>query len=56
MCYKVAEGITQNKSKDEIHAKSDWIGAGLLTSLNMAEQAAFLMTKHTEFAIAFQSE
>ncbi|MBU5353947.1 methyl-accepting chemotaxis protein [Paenibacillus barcinonensis] len=49
LCYKVAEGITQNKSKDEIHANSDRIGAGLLTSLNMAEQAAFLMTKHTEF-------
>ncbi|MBY0205893.1 methyl-accepting chemotaxis protein [Paenibacillus intestini] len=49
LCYKVAEGITQKKSKDEIHANSDRIGAGLFTSLQLSKQAAFLMTKHKDF-------
>ena len=49
LCYKIAESITQDKSKDEIHANSDRIGAGLYTSLHLSEQAAFLMTKHKAF-------
>ncbi|WP_186331710.1 methyl-accepting chemotaxis protein [Paenibacillus xylanexedens] len=49
LCYKIAEGITQDKSKDEIHANSDRIGAGLFTSLQLSKQAAFLMTKHKAF-------
>ncbi|MBR2564244.1 MAG: methyl-accepting chemotaxis protein [Paenibacillus sp.] len=49
LCYKVAEGITQDKSKDEIRANSDRIGAGLFTALHLSEQSAFLMTKHKAF-------
>ncbi|MGQ8872620.1 methyl-accepting chemotaxis protein [Paenibacillus sp. TSA_86.1] len=49
LCYKIAEGITQDKSKDEIHANSDRIGSGLLTSLQLSKQAAYLITKHKAF-------
>ncbi|MBB6024302.1 hypothetical protein HNR77_005410 [Paenibacillus sp. JGP012] len=43
LCYKVAEGITQDKSKDEIHANSDRISEGLFTSLSLKQQSASLI-------------
>ena len=41
LCYRVAESITLDKSKDEIKATSDRIGAGLFTSLTLEEQSTF---------------
>ncbi|MGO4732373.1 methyl-accepting chemotaxis protein [Paenibacillus sp. 2KB_22] len=49
LCYKVAEEITLDKSKDEIQSTSDRIGAGLFTSLSLEEQSAFLITTHRTF-------
>ncbi|MBP2245864.1 methyl-accepting chemotaxis protein [Paenibacillus xylanexedens] len=47
--YTVAAVITLDKSKDEIKATSDRIGAGLFTSLNLEEQSTFLITTHRTF-------
>lgn len=49
LSYSVAAIITLNKSKDEIKATSDRIGAGLLTSLTLEEQSTFLITTHRTF-------
>ncbi|WP_339236643.1 methyl-accepting chemotaxis protein [Paenibacillus sp. FSL R5-0517] len=49
LCYKVAEEITLDKSKDEIQSTSDRIGAGLFTSLSLEEQSTFLITTHRTF-------
>ncbi|MFS0871927.1 methyl-accepting chemotaxis protein [Paenibacillus xylanilyticus] len=49
LCYRVAESITLDKSKDEIKATSDRIGAGLFTSLTLEEQSTFLITTHRTF-------
>lgn len=49
LCYRVAENITLDKSKDEIKATSDRIGAGLFTSLTLEEQSTFLITTHRTF-------
>lgn len=49
LCYKVAEDITLDKSKDEIQSTSDRIGAGLFTSLSLEEQSTFLITTHRTF-------
>lgn len=49
LCYKVAEQITLDKSKDEIQSTSDRIGAGLFTSLSLEEQSTFLITTHRTF-------
>lgn len=37
LCYKVAEGITMVKSKDEIRSTSDRISEGLFTSLSLEQ-------------------
>lgn len=49
LCYKVAEDITLDKSRDEIQSTSDRIGAGLFTSLSLEEQSTFLITTHRTF-------
>ncbi|CAM3240438.1 methyl-accepting chemotaxis protein [Paenibacillus taichungensis] len=49
LSYTVAAVITLDKSKDEIKATSDRIGAGLLTSLTLEEQSTFLITTHGTF-------
>lgn len=49
LCYKVAEGITLDKSKDEIRATSDRVGEGLFATLSMEEQSTFLITTHGVF-------
>ncbi|MCG7376220.1 methyl-accepting chemotaxis protein [Paenibacillus sp. ACRSA] len=49
LCYKVAEGITLDKSKDEIRATSDRVGEGLFATLSMEEQSTFLITTHGIF-------
>ncbi|WP_339256759.1 methyl-accepting chemotaxis protein [Paenibacillus sp. FSL R5-0713] len=49
LCYKVAEEITLDKSKDEIQSTSERIGAGLFTSLSLQEQSTFLITTHRTF-------
>jgi len=49
LSYTVAAVITLDKSKDEIRATSDRIGAGLFTSLNLEEQSTFLITTHRTF-------
>ncbi|MGR6545256.1 methyl-accepting chemotaxis protein [Paenibacillus tundrae] len=49
LCYKVAEGITLDKSKDEIRANSDRVGEGLFATLSMEEQSTFLITTHGIF-------
>lgn len=49
LSYTVAAVITLDKSKDEIKATSDRIGAGLFTSLTLEEQSTFLITKHRTF-------
>ncbi|MEY8747041.1 methyl-accepting chemotaxis protein [Bacillales bacterium AN1005] len=49
LCYKVAEGITMDKSKDEIRATSDRVGEGLFATLSMEEQSTFLITTHGIF-------
>ena len=54
LCYRVAESITLDKSKDEIKATSDRIGAGLFTSLTLEEQSTFLITTHRTFADLLQ--
>ncbi|KQY82684.1 hypothetical protein ASD24_14980 [Paenibacillus sp. Root52] len=49
LCYKVAESITMDKSKDEIRATSDRVGEGLFATLSMEEQSTFLITTHGIF-------
>ncbi|WP_433921719.1 methyl-accepting chemotaxis protein [Paenibacillus taichungensis] len=49
LSYTVAAVITLDKSKDEIKATSDRIGAGLFTSLTLEEQSTFLITTHRTF-------
>lgn len=49
LCYKVAEGITMVKSKDEIRSTSDRISEGLFTSLSLEQQSTFLITTHRTF-------
>ncbi|WP_338540363.1 methyl-accepting chemotaxis protein [Paenibacillus tundrae] len=49
LCYKVAESITLDKSKDEIRATSDRVGEGLFATLSMEEQSTFLITTHGIF-------
>lgn len=49
LCYRVAESITLDKSKDEIRATSDRIGEGLFSSLSLEEQSTFLITTHRTF-------
>ena len=47
--YTVAAVITLDKSKDEIKATSDRVGAGLYASLSLEEQSTFLITTHRTF-------
>ncbi|WP_181150935.1 methyl-accepting chemotaxis protein [Paenibacillus sp. PCH8] len=47
--YSVAAVITLEKSKDEIQATSDRVGAGLHASLSLEEQSTFLITTHRTF-------
>lgn len=49
LCYRVAESITLDKSKDEIRATSDRIGEALFSSLSLEEQSTFLITTHQTF-------
>lgn len=49
LSYLIASNITLDKSKDEIKATSDQIGAGLFSAVQLEQQSVYLVSIHNTF-------